>query len=365
MASVQALFDPRTAPPETLDWLARWFDVALDPAWTEQRRRLFIANAMRFFGMRGTVRGVELALRLALDECVDESLFDQDAATGGARRVTVVEWFRRRTGGATELDAATDEAGLHVTDRRGFWRPSHGAADLHLQFVNYVDPNGTQQRGSIQYPLQRPRDAHAANAWETFSRDTLGFVPRASSRDDPAWQDFLARRYRRPAALASAYGAPPAALNRWEDLRLPILLPSGLRAIADWFHFERVILPMRALAHRFTVLLPVKPPEHPDDHEAVSRNQVLAGLVKRIVELEKPAHTVFDVRFFWAVFRLGDARLGRDTIAELGTRGLGFRPTVLGREHIGETVLSNGLPADLASRAAGSALGSTPWRNAP
>jgi phage tail-like protein len=363
IATAQALFDPRTAPAEALDWLARWFEVALDPAWPEQRRRLFIANAMRYFAMRGTVRGVELALSLALDECVDESLFDQDTPPSGARRVTVVEWFRRRSGGGTELDEATDAAGLHVSDRQRLWQPSHGAVDLHSRFVNYVDPEGTQERGLIQYPLQRPGNEQTAAAWETFSRDTLGFVPSASHRDTPAWQDFLARRYRRPSAIAKAYGATDSTLTNWQDLTLPVLLPSGLRALTDWFQFERVILPMRALAHHFSVLLPVKPPAHPDDHETVARNQALAGLAQRIVELEKPAHTIFDVRFFFSAFRLGDARLGRDTIAELGTRGLGFRPAVLGREHLGEAVLSNGLPADLAARAAASALGSTPWRS--
>jgi phage tail-like protein len=364
IALLQALFDARTAPPETLDWLARWFEVSLDPAWSEQRRRLFIAHAMDFFRMRGTVRGVELALRLALDECVDESLFDQDSSPRGIRRVTVVEWFRRRTGGATELEQATDAAGLRVSDRRGPWRPVDGPVLLHSQFASYVDPHGTQPPGAITYPVQRPRDPAPAAAWHAFSADALGFVPRATAHDTATWRDFLARRYRRPAALAQAYGAAGEALSSWDDLHLPRFLPNGIRALSDWFHFERVILPMRALAHRFTVLLPVKPPDHADDHDAVARNQVLADLARRIVELEKPAHTVFDIRFFWAVFRLGDARLGRDTVAELGTRGLGFHPAVLGRDHVGESLLSNGLPADLACRAAESGV-STPMRSAP
>ena len=347
MASAHVLFDASTTPKDALDWLAGWFEVALDPAWPEERRRLFISHAMDFFRMRGTLRGVELAVRLALDECVDESLFQVDAAPRGVRTVTIVEWFRRHTGGATELDEATDTAGLRTTDRLGLpWRPVVGAAALHRRFVDFVDPERTQPAGAILYPVRRPGDPEAATAWETFSRDALGFVPDASGADAPVWRDFLARRYRRPAALAEAYGEP-GGLDDWNSVRLPSILPQGFQALGDWFHFERVILPFRALAHRFTVLLPVKPPAHPDDHDAVSRNEVLAGLARRIVELEKPAHTVFDVRFFWAVFRLGDARLGRDTIAELGTRALGLRPAVLGREHLGESVLSSGLPADL------------------
>ena len=38
------------------------------------------------------------------------------------------------------------------------------------------------------------------------------------------------------------------------------------------------------------------------------------------MELEKPAHTAFDVRPYWAAFQLGDARLGVDTRLGAGAR---------------------------------------------
>ena len=58
------------------------------------------------------------------------------------------------------------------------------------------------------------------------------------------------------------------------------------------------------------------------------------------MSLQKPAHTVFDVRFFWSAFRVGEARLGRDTVVDLGSRSPALLlPFVLGRGHLGEDVL--------------------------
>ena len=72
----------------------------------------------------------------------------------------------------------------------------------------------------------------------------------------------------------------------------------------------------------------------------------------RLVELEKPAHTVFDVLSFWLAFRVGEARLGRDTLLDLGSRSADLRPpAVLGSMHVGESVLTSAM-ADLPDRPA-------------
>src|SRR2546423_1404165 len=75
VSTVQALLDASSAPSEALDWLANWFGVALDPAWSEAKRRLFLQNTPIFFEARGTLPGLMMALRLVLEDCAGPGVF--------------------------------------------------------------------------------------------------------------------------------------------------------------------------------------------------------------------------------------------------------------------------------------------------
>ncbi len=222
IAAVQMLFDDRSSPSEALDWLAGWFGVAFDREWSDEKRRLFIRRAVDFFEWRGTPSGLLAALRLVLDDCPDESIFDfggEPPRTG----VRVVESFRRR--------------------------PPSGLPEITPEQLN-------------------PTDAPA--------------------------------RLARPSPLPSA-------------------------------------------AHRFSVFVPRQPG---------SNDPRRLELARRIVELEKPAHAVFDVDYYWSWFRLGEARLGEDTVVDLGSRSPAlFAPFQVGRTRIGA--------AWLAPAAAGLAPGRT------
>jgi len=60
-------FDSRTTPPEFLDWLGGWMNLAFDEGWSEQRKRLLIEHAHELFRLRGTPRGLFALFELAAD----------------------------------------------------------------------------------------------------------------------------------------------------------------------------------------------------------------------------------------------------------------------------------------------------------
>jgi hypothetical protein len=105
------------------------------------------------------------------------------------------------------------------------------------------------------------------------------------------------------------------------------------------------VLPMQHAAHRFAVLLPA--PGYLTD----AQRQERVDIAQRIVALEKPAHTTFEVKFYWAMFRVGEAQLGEDTLIDTDSRTPGLIPAfVLGRDFLSEGYLAPGHPQDVPDR---------------
>ncbi len=357
IAAAQWLWDPRSAPPEALDWLAGWFGVLMDPAWSEARRRFFLRHATAFFARRGTLPGLRAALALALDDCEDEALFAalrRGLVPERPAALRIVEAFRRRHTpaallGAQAVDGGTALPGAADPVRR--WNPAMGGAELLRRWQ--AEP-GTGM--STAFPLVAPADAARAAQWRAFGERELGFVPQSAAESATGgaggplrrrWQDFLARRYRQIGELKAAWARRDAAWTRFADVPLPRTLPPDGAALADWCRFEGTALAMQRHAHRFTVLLPV-PPRARTELAAQQRRLQLA---ERVLAVEKPAHTVFELRFYWAAFRLGAARLGADTLVDLGSRAPELmRPMVLGDGAIGQTHLAARAGHDAAGR---------------
>jgi hypothetical protein len=176
-------------------------------------------------------------------------------------------------------------------------------------------------------PTRWPTDPSQRVVWATFIGGALDPDLR---RWLARWQAFLGRRYQRvdDPTFVNAWGAG------WPGFELvppPDVLPAATTALADWALFETRLEPMARSAHRFSVLLPSSGPLA--DAAGLERQIEWA---RRVVTLEKPAHTVFDVRPYWAMFRIGQARLQLDTVLGQGSRAPELAPQlIVGSGHVG------------------------------
>jgi phage tail-like protein len=58
------IFDPRTTSETFLPWLASWLAMPLLEGWDEEKRREIVQRVPELYRLRGTARGLKLALRL-------------------------------------------------------------------------------------------------------------------------------------------------------------------------------------------------------------------------------------------------------------------------------------------------------------
>jgi hypothetical protein len=70
-------------------------------------------------------------------------------------------------------------------------------------------------------------------------------------------------------------------------------------------------------------------------------------MAERIVALEKPAHTSFTLRRYAAALRVGEARVGVDSVVGLGARFTALR---LGSTPLAQGWLAGPHPFDIANR---------------
>jgi len=342
---VETTFDSRSVPTDQLDWLASWLGATLDFKWSERTRRLFLAHAPQMFRERGTCAGLVRAIRLALDPCPTDATFaDAPCAAGSTTSsgfgVRVVERFRTRRAPGVVFGDPTELLGPGSTTSASDWTPARGASPLHLAFRDFVrreypdidSVNAAWQTSfkgfddpSLRLAAVRPAGGQRATDWQRFVESELGFTyALVGDGDEPLYREFLARRYGQPSALNDAYRLDgSAALMTWADVQhglwdahLRDSLPEGGVFLNDWIQFVSIVLPMDRAAHRFTVLVPVGLDDGPDEQLARRR------LAERITEIEKPAHTVFEVKLYWGLFRVGEARLGLDTLIGVGSRSV-------------------------------------------
>lgn len=372
IAAAEALFDPRIAPAGMLDWLASWFEVALDAGWDERRQRLFLANAAGFFGWRGTARGLKLALKLAIDPRVSAADFALDGPDRlDPRGVRIAEAFRRLPSPRRFHPRATGGGGPGARPLGSLWSPEEGSEGLWARWE--AATGNSRPEGAGRFPLYAP---HGVPGWEKVAAEAFGFVPAAGgaersgwqafqerlgvpaptevpvrhspgeawaayvalpTRDRLAWQGHLRGRYRTIARLNAAYGSLWA---DFDEIPLPVRVPEAEQAVRDWLIFEGHRLPKEGTAHHFTILLPRRRVDSPLDEE-----QAQLARARRVIAIEKPAHTHFDVRFYWAMNRVGEARIGLDSEIGEGSRAPELVPgAVLGSAFVGAAFVGGAAP---------------------
>jgi phage tail-like protein len=324
IAAAQLLLDARTAPPETLAWLANWLALVFDGSTPPQRRRALLRHAFRSHARRGTVPGLLLAATLAWEpESVDVEPFlaDPEGLPERVHGLRLQELF-----------------GLTAPLPASAWRPAQG-------------------RAALLDALKGDAALLATPARVPVLQAALGFVPRSAQEDAglplvcaplrQRWQDFLARRWRRIAALNAAWGS---AFKGFDDIACVSAVPASAAELSDWYRFEARVIRGLANAHRFRVVLPL-PGDALLDLDDLNRRR---AAVARAIERDKPAHTVAEIRFGFELFRVGEARLGQDTRLELGlTRRPGLAalasrsiwpPMLVGERDLGGAELTNPRP---------------------
>src|SRR5207245_142644 len=95
-------------------------------------------------------------------------------------------------------DGGTDVGPALASSPAGHWTRADGGARLHALYRCWLEQrHGVAPATSVRFSALPPADADAAAGWEAFAADVFDFAyPLVGASDLPAWQEFLARRYR-------------------------------------------------------------------------------------------------------------------------------------------------------------------------
>jgi hypothetical protein len=283
------------------------------------------------FARRGTPRGMVEAIRLAIHPCPTDRIFEPDNE-GDAFDVRIVEAFRTRAVPGVVFGNPSDHAGPRLTPTGERWDLSDGRARLVQRWHAFRAARGAS---AADFPLLTPTAQSDRQEWHEFVRSQLvpTYADVGSAADLTAFREFLGRRYRSVADYRAAWAATSQAAVSIDDLEWPTTLPPDGAPLQDWVMFVSAVLPAGRSAHRATVLVPIRLDD--SDEERAQR----LGRVRRVVDVEAPAHTLVEVQPFWAALRVGEARVGLETIVGEGTR---YTDMVLGRGRLAQAVLPGG-----------------------
>lgn len=135
-----AALDVASVRSELLPWLAGFLDLVVDPAWEPERQRRIIAALPRLYRLRGTLAGLQLAIRLVFDTevAIQELAFERAwGALGGGTHLGSVRLF-----GKSRARFALGRSSLSRAPIRSWGDPQLDAASTGAYRFRVLVPPG-------------------------------------------------------------------------------------------------------------------------------------------------------------------------------------------------------------------------------
>ena len=165
--NLEAYLDPVTTPEDFLAWLGEWVAASVDAAWSEDRRRAFVAEAAELYRRRGTAAGLRDHVQIhtgGIVEIVENGASSwspkPDGKLPGSPEPVVV--VRVTVDDPDTIDKTKLEALVHAS------KPAH--------VVHRVEIIGTAQRASRRTKAAAP-DAAAVDKAADADTNGEGQVP--------------------------------------------------------------------------------------------------------------------------------------------------------------------------------------------
>ncbi len=209
------LFDPRSAPPEFLSWLAGWLAFEVAEKWDEERKREAIARAFELYAKRGTVEGLRESLRFfaGVEARVEEPLLqaewwalpaDEDAPDGRSRDsllgFTTMLVASEAQGAVVGATATLDQS--HLITEEEFGAPLFDDLAHRFTVQLYRGASFSEETlETVRALIDREKPAHTdARLCVIEPNLRVGFQSRVGI-------DTIVAGRRQPASLASATSA--------------------------------------------------------------------------------------------------------------------------------------------------------------
>jgi phage tail-like protein len=157
-----ALLDVEGIPNEALAWLATFFDIAFDPAWTSAQRRELLHRAPEIFRRRGTVAGLRLVISIVfgVDPYIDELSLGR--MLGAVARTSRLRAMRLASPRRSRL--LLDRSVLGDAPLKSWGNPTQDPyADTAFRFRVLVPPSlgaGPDRRGAVERVVEGQKPAH-------------------------------------------------------------------------------------------------------------------------------------------------------------------------------------------------------------